>query len=157
MGQFDTDQLKSIRETTLSRILCDTTGPFFNKLQQKPMLIPSDDNPVKDCSEFPEITFHFWKDDGDQDLRRTGVENDSDEIINDVWIYDESSQTERTEITETSLVTNLINTKPLPHIMLNDTTTTEPSTSNGTTSKPSSLNQPSKQIQKVHLVHDASI
>lgn len=57
---FTPEQLKTIRETTLAKIICDTSG--MEELQPYVMKGTSADNPKTPCSNLPSLNLSAWKD-----------------------------------------------------------------------------------------------
>ncbi|XP_077547847.1 peroxidase-like [Haemaphysalis longicornis] len=59
-GSFTPEQLESLRETTLAKIICENTG-IKTKLQKNVFRLPSRGKKV-DCEDLPDIRLHLWTD-----------------------------------------------------------------------------------------------
>ncbi|XP_077547846.1 salivary peroxidase/catechol oxidase-like [Haemaphysalis longicornis] len=59
-GSFTPEQLKTLRETTLAKIICENTG-IKTKLQKNVFRLPSRERKV-DCKDLPDIRLDLWTD-----------------------------------------------------------------------------------------------
>ncbi|KAI1309042.1 Peroxidasin [Halotydeus destructor] len=59
-GSFTPAQLKSIRQTLLSKIVCEN-GDKFSSIHKKVLTSSSNSDPVVDCSKIPDINLAAWK------------------------------------------------------------------------------------------------
>ncbi|GIX99517.1 peroxidase [Caerostris darwini] len=60
-GSFTAAQRKSLKKSSLSRLLCDNTR--IRNLQKNAMLLPSDSNRKVSCYEIPRVDLRPWKED----------------------------------------------------------------------------------------------
>ncbi|GBM19230.1 Peroxidase [Araneus ventricosus] len=58
-GSFTTAQRASIKQTSLSRLLCDNT--YISKVQLNSLLLPSQSNPQVWCNDIPRVDLSLWK------------------------------------------------------------------------------------------------
>ncbi|KAK8780231.1 hypothetical protein V5799_018432 [Amblyomma americanum] len=58
-GSFTPAQLRTIRQTTLAKVICeDTEGTHW--IQRNVFLLPREENPVAHCSDIPDIDVNAW-------------------------------------------------------------------------------------------------
>ncbi|CAL1288908.1 unnamed protein product [Larinioides sclopetarius] len=58
-GSFTAAQRSSIKQTSLSRLLCDNT--YISKVQLNSMLLSSQSNPQVSCNDIPRMDLSLWK------------------------------------------------------------------------------------------------
>ena len=56
------NQLNTLRQANIARILCDNTG--IKQVTLNPFLVESKENYIVDCKEIPSVNLNLWKDYG---------------------------------------------------------------------------------------------
>ena len=73
VGSFTPQQLRSLRRTLLSQIICRNSD-HMPRIQRQVMLLPSSaTNPPVDCDSLPDLDFEAWRDAGAQSVSAEGV------------------------------------------------------------------------------------
>jgi peroxidase len=62
-GSFSSEQLSSLKQMTLARVLCVNGDEYpRQRIQKRVMLLPSESNPEVDCTSFPDLDLTLWID-----------------------------------------------------------------------------------------------
>ncbi|GBM20616.1 hypothetical protein AVEN_230215-1 [Araneus ventricosus] len=95
-------QRSSLKNSSLSRMLCDNTG--IKEIQKNTMLLPSTKNPKVSCDDIPRIDLNLWKENSLTDEPKLFTQSELNDLVRDLDLPKDSAEVLGSKLKEKKLL-----------------------------------------------------